>query len=123
MKAATTARGSLAEAAVADYLRGRGYEICSTNFRVPRIGELDLVIRKDDQLTMVEVKARSNSSAFGGLTDTITPAKLKRMRKAAWCYLKEMQLMNSDISFLAAFVRLDSDGNILDIAISPIEWQ
>lgn len=122
MKAATSARGKRAEVAVARHLQMLGYEICTANYRVPRIGELDLVIRKGTQIIVVEVKARSNSSTYGGLPDTITTAKLRRLRRTTLCYLQEMQLLNNDVSFLAAFVRLDSDGEVLDITTSPIEW-
>ena len=118
----TAASGRKAESAVASHLQGLGYEICATNYLVPRIGELDLVVRRKNLLSVVEVKARSGSADYGGLTAAITAAKLRRLRKTAWCYVKENHLLNSDVSFLAAFVRMDASQNIVDISISPIEW-
>lgn len=115
-------RGQRAEQATAIHLKQRGYQVCTTNYRIPRLGEIDLIVCKDNCLTVVEVKARSRSSAFGGLPVTITPAKLRRLRQTAWCYLKENHLLNVDVSFLAAFVQMDSNGEILDIATVPVEW-
>jgi Holliday junction resolvase-like predicted endonuclease len=115
-------RGRRAETAVAEHLMSLGYRICAANYQVNRLGELDLVVSKDRRLTVVEVKARSRAEAFGGLPVTITPAKLRRLRQVAWCYLKEKQLMNIDLSFLAAFVQMDPAGNITNISTIPIEW-
>ena len=118
----TAACGQKAEAAAASHLQALGYEICATNYRIPRIGELDLVVSRKNQISVVEVKARSGSDDFGGLPAAITAAKLRRLRKTAWCYVKENHLLNSDVSFLAAFVQMDASQNIVDISISPIEW-
>ncbi len=113
--------GRQAETVVADYLSSLGYRICARNYRIVRIGELDLVTWKDGRLMIVEVKARQNAAAFGGLPATITPAKIRRLQKTTWCYLKEKQLMNIDVSFLAALVQMDRDGKTVSIDLVPID--
>jgi putative endonuclease len=118
----TIAVGHMAEQAAADYFTRRGYRVLDRNYLVPRLGELDLVLLRQTKLTVVEVKARSHSEAFGGLAASITPAKLKKMRNAAWCYLKEKQFMNMDVDFLAAFIDIDSGGKVVSIRTEPIEW-
>lgn len=115
-------RGQRAEKAVAVHLEQQGYRVCTANYSVPRLGELDLVVSKDNSLTVVEVKARSRSGAFGGLPFTITPAKLRRLRQATSCYLKQYNMLNVDVSFLAAFVQMDFAGNIIEISTVPVEW-
>lgn len=115
-------RGQRAEQAVAVHLEQLGYQVCKANYQVPRMGEIDLIVSKENTLTVVEVKARSRSGAFGGLEVTITPAKLRRLRQTAWCYLKENHMLNVDVSFLAAFVQMDSTGNIIEITTVPVEW-
>ena len=40
-------RGQLAEKAVAVHLEQSGYQVCAANYRVPRLGELDIVVMKD----------------------------------------------------------------------------
>lgn len=114
-------KGRLAETAVAGFLQDQGYEICKSNYLVPGWGELDLIARRDGKLTIVEVKARHNADGYGGLPSSITPGKLRKMRNATWCYLKENHLMNLDISFLAALVKIDSRGGVESIELVPIE--
>jgi Holliday junction resolvase-like predicted endonuclease len=118
----TRARGQQAEQAAADHYAGQGYEILARNYLVPRLGELDLVLYRQNRLSFVEVKARHNAEAFGGLPAAITPAKLRRLRKAAWCFLKERQYMNMDTEFLAALVDIDSNGGVVSLHTEPIEW-
>lgn len=115
-------RGRLAETAVAGYLTQQGYQICDKNYQVHRIGELDLIAQRDGRLYIVEVKSRSRSEKYGGLPQAITRQKLGKMRRTAWCYLKEKGLMNCDVSFLAALVRVDSSGKISELSVLPIEW-
>lgn len=114
-------KGRLAERAVAGLLQEQGYEICTANYLVPGLGELDLIVRRGGRLTIIEVKARQNADEYGGLPSSITPGKLRRMRNAAWCYLKENHLMNLDVSFLAALVKIDSLGGVKSIELVPIE--
>jgi len=115
-------RGRLAETAVAGYLTQQGYQICDHNYRVHRLGELDLIAQRDGCVYIIEVKARSRSDEFGGLPQAITRHKLDKMRRTAWCYLKEKGLMNRDVSFLAALVQFDSSGKISELSVLPIEW-
>lgn len=114
-------KGRLAERAVAGFLQDQGYEICTANYLVPGWGELDLIARRDGRLTVVEVKARHNADQYGGLPSSITPGKMRKMRNATWCYLKEYHLMNLDVSFLAALVKIDSLGGVESIELVPIE--
>lgn len=115
--------GRLAEQATAEHLISQGYEICAANYQVHQIGEIDLIARRNGNLTIVEVKARRRAEAFGGLPAAITPGKLRKMRRTAWCYLKETRQMNCDVTFLAALVQLDPKGYVADLSIIPIEWQ
>lgn len=114
--------GRIAEQAAADRLVDLGYEILDRNFLVPRVGELDLIAARDGNLTVIEVKARSQSDAFGGLEAAISPGKYRRMRKTTLYYLKKNQLMNNDVTFLAALVKIDRFGKIDNLSIVPIEW-
>ncbi|HAL73968.1 MAG TPA: hypothetical protein DCM45_02610 [Clostridiales bacterium] len=121
-KEMTAERGRLAEAAVAGFLTQQGYQICDQNYQVHRLGELDLIAQRDGHVYIIEVKARSRSEEYGGLPQAITCHKLEKMRRTAWCYLKEKGLMNRDVSFLAALVQMDSNGKISELSILPIEW-
>ena len=83
----STSIGSEAEAAAADYLEARGYEVLERNWRT-RVCEIDIVAKKNSTVHFVEVKYRSSSRQGGGL-DYITPKKLKQMTFAAECWVDE----------------------------------
>jgi putative endonuclease len=113
--------GFLAEEAVAKWLAGEGYSILDRNFSVPRIGELDIVAIRNGALHIVEVRARRQGSRFGTGADSITPAKLRRIRNTAAIYMARKQLLNNDVYLLAADVALDSRGDIVSICIIPMQ--
>jgi len=53
--------GLAGEAAVARYLREKGYELLASRWRC-RLGEIDLVAKKGDRISFVEVKLRKSGS-------------------------------------------------------------
>lgn len=74
------------EAEAARFLRGLGWEVIERNWTC-RYGELDLVARAGNDLVFVEVKTRRGNS-FGLPEESITPAKRRRLQRAAWSYLE-----------------------------------
>jgi len=77
--------GEDAENRALAYLREQGLELVERNFSC-KVGELDLVMRDRQHLVFVEVRERS-SPHFGGAAASITPAKQKRIVRAAKYYL------------------------------------
>ena len=77
--------GSAAERAAARLLTGRGLQQVDANVRY-RDGELDLVMRDGGTLVFVEVRYRA-SDDFGGAAASVTPAKQRRLIRAATRYL------------------------------------
>jgi putative endonuclease len=77
--------GRRGEALAADYLVERGMRLVERNWRCTQ-GEIDLIAQDGDELVFVEVKTRS-SMGFGHPLESITVAKLARLRRlaAAWC--------------------------------------
>ena len=77
--------GRRGENLAAAHLIANGYEVVERNWRC-KIGEIDIVATKDDELVFVEVKTRS-SVAFGHPLEAITVRKLARLRQlaGAWC--------------------------------------
>jgi len=91
MHQTSTERGRAAEMAVAAYFTSRGYTQLFCNYRVSRLGELDLVLSHQSAcdpagtnrskqsvpiLTIVEVKARRDSVRFGGAAAALTSAEI-----------------------------------------------
>lgn len=53
--------GSRGEALAADFLERKGYSVLERNYRHKR-SEIDLIVRKNELLVFVEVKAKANVS-------------------------------------------------------------
>ncbi len=77
----TTGMGRHAEDTAAEYLKRNGYTILDQNWRT-RWCEIDIVAKKDNTVSFVEVKYRK-SDAFGGGLEYITPKKQQQMAFAA----------------------------------------
>ncbi len=77
--------GSAAESAAARLLTAHGLQQVDANVRY-RDGELDLVMRDGGTLVFVEVRYRA-SEDFGGAAASVTPAKQRRLVRAATRYL------------------------------------
>ncbi|BAK99126.1 hypothetical protein OBV_19280 [Oscillibacter valericigenes Sjm18-20] len=83
--------GNRGEAAVAGYLRERGYGLLASQWRC-RFGEIDLIARDPGgQLCFVEVKLRSNLCA-GLPREFVDGRKQARLRTAAAMYMSVREL-------------------------------
>jgi putative endonuclease len=78
-------RGEPAEDLAVAYLEREGLKILERNYRC-KMGEIDLIAKSGATTVFVEVRART-SEAFGGAAESITPAKLRRVIRAARHYL------------------------------------
>ena len=78
-------QGAQWEERALDYLRQQGLRLVEANFRC-KGGEIDLVMRDGEGLVFVEVRQREDC-AHGGAAASITPAKVRRLVRAAQYYL------------------------------------
>jgi putative endonuclease len=76
--------GILGEKLAGDFLSRNGYRILETNYRCPE-GEIDIVARHEDALVFIEVRTRRGPE-FGSPEESITPAKMARLRTVAAHY-------------------------------------
>lgn len=86
---ASRSRGRWGEARAAAHYRAIGFEILDRNWRSPLRalpGELDLVLRRDDQIVFCEVKAR-RTAGFGGAAHAVGDDKQSRIRALAEAWL------------------------------------
>jgi putative endonuclease len=77
--------GQAGEDRALEYLAGRGLSLVERNFRC-KVGEIDLVMHDQGCLVFVEVRRR-DSRDYGGAIASVTPAKQRRMVRAAQFYL------------------------------------
>jgi putative endonuclease len=78
--------GKSSEAQAQNFLEERGYQTLERNFRCS-VGEIDLIVAKDDQLIFVEVRSRKQASFLHPL-ESLSQRKLQRLRRTAEYYLK-----------------------------------
>jgi putative endonuclease len=97
-----SALGSAGEDAAARWYEDRGYWIVARNWRC-RIGELDLVVARDDLLVICEVKTRAGR-AFGGGYEAVTTKKQTKVRAVAEAFLGTTKVRPNSIRFDVASV-------------------
>ena len=77
--------GDLGEEIACKYLEKRGYRVLQRNYWKPW-GEIDIIVKKGDLLSFVEVKSVSRETKLRP-EDNMHPAKLKRLHRAVQTYL------------------------------------
>lgn len=111
----STARsaGNRGEAAVAAYLRKKGWTLLGSQWRC-RFGELDLIARdKSGLLCFVEVKLRGDRSVALP-REFVDSRKQERLRTAAAAYMSTHEL-DEPARFDVAEVYTDGAGRILNV--------
>lgn len=93
------------------YLEKKGFVLVEKNYKTPRWGEIDLVMRDRDTTVFVEVKTRSGSSTklFGGPLGSINYHKLKTLKRAAQFYLSSKKYDHEAARIDAVSIVLDDD--------------
>jgi putative endonuclease len=79
--------GKKAEDLAVEFLRKNGYTILVRNFRFQK-AEIDIITERDNQIVIVEVKARS-TDAFMLPQEAVTKTKIKSIVSAANHYMEE----------------------------------
>lgn len=79
--------GERGELIACTYLEQQGLQRIDSNI-ASSMGEIDLLMQDGECLVFVEVKLRKTAS-FGGALASITPHKLKRLRRAIELYLQQ----------------------------------
>jgi putative endonuclease len=105
-----SALGSAGEDAAARWYEDRGYRIVARNWRC-RIGELDLVLARDDLLVICEVKTRAGAS-FGGGYEAVTAKKQAKIRGVAEAFLRSTPVCPNAIRFDVASIEAHSRGRV-----------
>jgi putative endonuclease len=101
------------------HLRREGYQILHASYRTP-FGEIDLIARRGDVLSFVEVKTR-RPGPFGDPLEAITSRKLEHLTKAAECFLLHHPQYRKDYYLLFEAIAVSKDGkktNVLKVPIS-----
>lgn len=79
--------GRWGEAAAAEHLRKKGYQLVATGWQC-RYGEIDLIVQNRRYLVFVEVKLRK-SAAFAAAREFVDARKQEKLRISAELYLAQ----------------------------------
>lgn len=104
-------RGAAGEQRACDYLRWEGLSILEQNFRC-RVGEIDIVAREGDIVVFVEVKERGDAS-HGGAVEAVTPAKRRRVIRAAQLWAARHGESESPVRFDVVGIDWKPEGPVL----------
>ena len=87
--------GRWGEDRAATEYRRLGYEVIDRNWR-HRLGEIDLIVRRDDVIVFCEVKTR-RSDRYGVPGAAVTSSKQLRLRRLAAAWLAEQRMRGVDM--------------------------
>ncbi len=97
--------GDLGEKVAEQVMRAKGFHILKRKYKIPRIGEVDLIAEDRFIRTFVEVKL----SRFGAPEEHIIPAKIATIRRVAEFY-QQKHPTKKKVRFDVVLVTLESDG-------------
>lgn len=88
--------GNLGEDIAEKYLKKQGYKIIERNFRYKGCGEIDIIAKKEENISFIEVKTRITKSRRSPYTpeDNITYFKQKQLIKLSKIYLANKKLID-----------------------------
>ena len=104
--------GVWGELYAARYLRDRGYYVLSSNYTC-RFGEIDIAVKKDGVIHLVEVKTRNYNSPVRPM-EAVDETKKNRLIMASKHYLKFID-MDDPVEFDVAEVYLDDNNELVSI--------
>jgi putative endonuclease len=101
--------GAYGEKVAAEHLQDQGLVVLDRNWRCPD-GEIDLVLRDGDTVVFCEVKTR-RGDRFGSPAESVTPDKMRRLRRLAIRWFQATGLHERDARFDVVEVRPRRDGD------------
>lgn len=90
-------RGKQFEDQAALFFEDHGFSVLDRNWRAGH-KEIDLIVRKDNTIVFVEVKA-SLSDKFGHPVERVDKAKIRHLTNAAQQYVLEKRISGCDLRF------------------------
>lgn len=107
--------GKLGEEIVAKYLKRNGYTIVEKNYK-NKFGEIDLIVKKDEILSFVEVKTRKSIN-YGTPAEAVNFNKRRHIYKTAEYYILSKDINKKDITFdiVEVYFQKENDYRIIHI--------
>ncbi|MCR4434385.1 MAG: YraN family protein [Clostridiales bacterium] len=90
--------GNEGENIASDFLARSGYTILDRNFRVGKLGEIDIIAREKDYICFIEVKTRSSVN-YGVPSEAVNKRKQQSITRLASIYISRHKLYWHNIRF------------------------
>lgn len=105
--------GSYGETLSINYLIRNGYFILDKNYR-NRLGEIDIICKKDDILVFIEVKSRYTNT-YGSPIESVTYYKQKQIIKISKLYITLKKYTNINIRYDVIEVVFNNKNQLFNI--------
>lgn len=99
--------GIIGEAMAINFLKERGFELLEKNFRT-KLGEIDLIVKKDNKISFIEVKTRVGLSK-GKPYEAVGYWKIKHLKRASYYYLLKKNIKDCKLSIDVISIILNND--------------
>lgn len=90
-------KGKRGELVAKDYLLENGYSIINTNYR-NKIGEIDIIAKRDHILIFVEVKTRTSRN-YGYPYEAVNRKKQEKIVYCSLLYIQQNKLTNYQLRY------------------------
>lgn len=106
--------GSFGEKIALEYLEKENFKIISQNYRVGRLGEIDIIASEKEFLCFLEVKTRT-SYLFGAPSEAVNRKKQECIKRLAQIYIKQHNIRDKNLRFDIVEVIVDKKCNVKEI--------
>jgi len=103
--------GKIGETAALEYIMGCGMKPLARNYRVGRLGEIDIIAKDGDTLCFIEVKAR-RGDRYGTPAEAVSYTKRNTIIRVAQIYIDRFGIHDVPLRFDVIEVYMEPDGGI-----------
>lgn len=82
-------KGNIAENKAVEFLKTQGFEIIEQNFYAKKLGEIDIISKKEKVYHFVEVKSADD---YEVAVNNMTPQKLSKLKRSIDYYIQKKSL-------------------------------
>lgn len=111
--------GIQGEEIAARFLKKKGYKVLTRNYRT-RMGEIDIIAKKNHTLCFVEVRTR-RSDRFGAAGESIDRKKRRHLEQTALHYLQSVLPWEGEIRFDVVTITFSEDPPLIELFPNAFE--
>ena len=111
--------GKLGEKLACKWYTDRKYKLLDVNYRT-RLGEIDIIATKKNEIVFIEVKTRKNSN-FYEAKEAVTYSKQLKIKAAASQFLAENNLEDYNVRFDVAEIYHPENNPVINIIENAFE--